>query len=204
VATCPCAGTITAAAYADLVERTVRGLTRDPRLLLDPLRDRMHALAAVDRFEEAADVRERAAALAQALRRQRRLDALRRAGRVVLALPDRTSLELDCGRLVASRPPDPGPDPLALPLDLADGRVDHAAAPPTAPDDLLLFDDRRAMLLDPLPRHLADELACVAGWLDRNAHDVALVHSEGELASAVAPIGSFEPRDGTRRRRANR
>ena len=53
------------------------GCADDPTLLLEPLA-RAHARAgrASERFEEAADVRDRAAALAQALRRQRRFDAL--------------------------------------------------------------------------------------------------------------------------------
>jgi DNA polymerase III subunit epsilon len=210
VATCPCAGTITAAAYADIVERAIRGLTVDPRVLLDPLRDRMHALAATERYEEAADVRDRAAALAQALRRQRRLDTLRRAGRIVLSLPDRAQVELDHGRLVASHPPAPadgspaadtaGPAQVALDLATA-GRSPRrlhadgarAAGGPVAASGAL-FEARPRLLLDPLPRDLADELACVAAWLERHAHSVELVHSEGELASAIPAIASFEPR----------
>ena len=72
----------TPAEYREVVERAVRGLTVEPELLLlAPLADRMAALARAERFEEAADVRDRAEALAGALRRQRRFDALRRAGR---------------------------------------------------------------------------------------------------------------------------
>ncbi|MEX2658175.1 MAG: DEDD exonuclease domain-containing protein, partial [Acidimicrobiales bacterium] len=62
VAACPCDGTLTEAAYAPIVEAVVRGLTVDPSLLLDPLVGRMEALAAAERFEEAADVRDRASA----------------------------------------------------------------------------------------------------------------------------------------------
>jgi DNA polymerase-3 subunit epsilon len=211
VATCPCAGTISPAAYAEIVERAIRGLTTDPHLLLDPLRDRMQLLAADERYEEAADVRDRAGALANALRRQRRLDGLRRAGRVVLTLPDRAQVELDHGRLVASRPP-PGGDGAdhtaertsgqgrleldavhryALPQDAASGRPRR-----DEPASLLELGPRPPLLLDPLPRDLADELACVATWLDQHAPTLQLVHSDGGLASDLAVIASFDPGPG--------
>src|SRR4051812_3928504 len=80
VATCPCAGTISEADYRRIVDRVVVGLTRDPAVLLEPLIDKMRALAGAARYEEAASVRDRAAALSRALARQRRLDGLRRAG----------------------------------------------------------------------------------------------------------------------------
>jgi hypothetical protein len=39
-----------------------------------------------------------------------------------------------------------------------------------------------------VPVELADELACVAAWLDRNARKVRLVHCEGTLASALPAV----------------
>src|SRR6056297_3641901 len=97
VATCPCAGAISEADYATLVDRVVRGLGAEPHLLLDPLTERMRRLAAEQRFEEAVEVRERARALTAALVRQRRLDAVRRAGRLVVELPGGGGAELDGG-----------------------------------------------------------------------------------------------------------
>src|SRR5690606_5744017 len=73
VAACPCAGTITEADYAKLTARVIRGITAEADILLEPLRARMTALASTERFEEAADVRDRAEALAGTLRRQRRI-----------------------------------------------------------------------------------------------------------------------------------
>jgi len=147
-------------------------MTVQPAVLLEPLTARMHALAAVERFEEAADVRDRAAALSAALRRQRRLDGLRRAGRLVLEVPGARSL-LSRGRLVDTW--DEGEEQIPLALDLPD---DNTA---------------------PVPRDLADELACVAAWLDGNAHRVRLVSCDGELASPLPALPSFEPpRDKTR------
>jgi DNA polymerase III subunit epsilon len=86
VATCPCSHGIERDAYATLVHRVIDGLTRDPAILLEPLRERMAALARAERFEEAADSRDRAEALAGAIRRQRGIDALRAAGRLRLRI----------------------------------------------------------------------------------------------------------------------
>ena len=113
VATCPCAGAISEPDYAALVSEVVAGLTGDAATLLAPLEARMRTLAAAERYEEAADTRDRAAALARALQRQRQFDTLRALER----------LELDSGeRRVVFRggllgplhgvdagPPDPGP-----------------------------------------------------------------------------------------------
>jgi DNA polymerase-3 subunit epsilon len=164
VSTCPCAGAIDEATYAHIVELVVHGLTRDPRVLLDPLAIRMEAMAAAERFEEAADMRDRAAALAGAIHRQRRLDGLRRAGRIVLELTGGIAVELDGGRMVRSWTGD------AVPLPLDDVRL-------------------------PLPHRDADEVACVAAWLDQQAHRVRLVSCDGELASSVAPLPRFIPTD---------
>jgi DNA polymerase-3 subunit epsilon len=121
VATCPCAGTIGEEAYRELVDRVVRGLTTEPELLLRPLEARMVALAAAQRYEEAASVRDRAAALSRAIDRQRRLDALRRAGRTTVEVPGEGIAVLERGRLLTDGEllapvPEAGP----LPRELAD------------------------------------------------------------------------------------
>ncbi|MEJ7584914.1 MAG: hypothetical protein WKF43_12735, partial [Acidimicrobiales bacterium] len=46
----------------------------------------------------------------------------------------------------------------------------------------------------PPARDHADELACIAGWLDREAARVRITHSEGGLASAYPGLPHFEPR----------
>jgi DNA polymerase-3 subunit epsilon len=171
VSTCPCSGQISEADYAAIVGCVVRGLTADPAPLCEPLARRMAALAGDERYEEAADVRDRLAALAAAVRRQRRLDSLRRAGSVVVALPDRGGAELRSGRLVRSWR---GDDAQGV-LDPGD-----AAEPPAAGT--------------PLPRDLADELACVASWLDEQAARVRLVHCDGELASPLPRLPSYAAR----------
>ena len=170
VATCPCAAGITQEDYAVLVDRVVTGLTLDATVLLAPLEARMRTLAANERFEEAAATRDRAAALAAALRRQRQLDSLRRAGRLEIDVAGENPRRLVFrgGLLgpqagIGAGPTDPGP---------------HA----------------------PVPRHLADELACVASWLDAEAAHVRVVRCEGELSSPSAPLPRYEPRPAATRR----
>ena len=162
VSACPCAGGIDEAGYRAIIELVVHGLTRDPSVLLDPLSRRMDAMAAAERFEEAAELRDRAASLATAIHRQRRLDGLRRAGRVVLELAGGIAVELDGGRMVRSWSGD------AVPLPLDDIRL-------------------------PLPHGDADEVACIASWLDKEAHRVRLVSCDGELTSPVAALRRFAP-----------
>ena len=189
VSMCPCTGSITAADYAPVVERAVRGLTTEPDLLLAPLADRITALAADERFEEAADVRDRADALAAALRRQRRYDQLRRAGRVRLELADGSGALLDGGRLVAAWAP--GELPLGSTSITADTLADAGTG---SEPDPMLFDGPCTMV--PLPRELADELGAIASWLDRSAPSVVIDHCEGVLASTLPALPSFTPRGG--------
>lgn len=84
VASCPCRGQIDDSSYTELVARVLRGIDREPQLLLDPLTRRMHRLASDERYEEAAATRDRVSALARALRRRKTIETLRRADRVVL------------------------------------------------------------------------------------------------------------------------
>ena len=177
VATCPCAGTISESDYGRIVDRVVVGLTRDPAVLLEPLMDKMRALALAARYEEAASVRDRAAALSRALARQRRLDGLRRAGRITVEVPGEGMAVVEHGRLVAACRGD-GVLPLLVDLPVA-GEGHH----------------------DPLPRDLADEAACIASWLDQRAGRLRLVSCEGGLASPLPRLPRLEPvRDEPRRR----
>ena len=171
VATCPCAGSVTVEEYDRLVQRTLRGLTREPEILLAPLRERMAALARDQRFEEAADVRERAAALSAALERQGRLDRLRTAGRVVIEVDDGGGAELVDGHLLRSWADQPtlGLEPVT-PTGSTVVRCDEV-----------------------------DEMLCVSRWLDERAGRFRLTHCEGGLASPYPPLPSFTP--GRRRRR---
>ena len=175
VATCPCAGQIGEVAYRNLVERVVRGVTVDPRILLDPLEAKMRALAAAARFEEAASVRDRAAALSRALVRQRRFEQLMRAGRITVSVGGEEGGVIDRGRLSAAWAGDV-PPLLPLPMQVDVGAQETPAA---------------------VPRDLADELSCIASWLDARRDRVAVRLSDGsDVSWPLAPLPDvprFEP-----------
>lgn len=185
VSTCPCAGAVTDDAYAALVATVRRGLLEDPAILLGPLEAKMHALASEERFEEAADMRDRAAALSSALKRQQRFDALRRSGRVVMEFDGNARAELLRGRLVRTwTVTRHGITAVPLPMDLDPAAPDHLDVPEagdaTAPGA-------------PLPKALADELACVAQWIDRYQNRIRVISADGSLVPAGPPLPSFEP-----------
>lgn len=185
VSTCPCAGAISQDAYAELVATVRRGLLHDPALLLGPLEAKMHALASEERFEEAADMRDRAAALASALRRQQRFDVLRRAGRVVVEVDGSSRAELRCGRLLRTwTVTKAGISAVPLPLDLDPAAPDHLEAP---------LSDDPSQPGAPLPKALADELSCVAQWFDRQSHRIRVIHADGALTASGPPLPTFEP-----------
>ena len=177
VSMCPCAGGVDPDHYRTIVDRAVRGLTVEPDLLLQPLAERLATLAAEERFEEAADVRDRANALAGALARQRRFDQLRRAGHLDIDLGPLGGVSLDHGRLVAAW--GAGEIPRLGRTTSNDGRLLPHAAPIT-----------------PVARELADELGCIASWLDRHAPEITLDHCDGVLTSMLPALPSFAPRKG--------
>ncbi len=173
VAACPCAGTIDQPSYAKLVRQVVNGLTGDHEVLLGPLRERMHALASDERFEEAADVRDRAGALAGALRRQHRIDSLRRSGRIRVSLAGGGGVDLCDGVFLRA-----WPAPLPGELSFEPGVLDRGCAAPVE---------------GPVPRHLADEISCIAGWLEQEARGIRIEHCDGALAVPTCPVASFQP-----------
>lgn len=174
-AACPCSGHTSAEDYQRVVTDVVQGLTFEPDRLLAPLQERITRLADEERYEEAADVRDRAEALASALRRQRRFDVLRRAGRIRFRFGAAWA-ELDGGRLSGCGSID---DPPTL-LDLR-----TPSTPGVALD---------AGPLPPPSRADADELLCVARWLDDNAHRIELEAVDGLLAEPFPPLPVFTPK----------
>jgi DNA polymerase-3 subunit epsilon len=163
VATCPCRGEIDDDRYGELVALARRGLTTEPEILLGPLEARMRRLAGEQRFEEAAATRDRAAALARALERRRRIDALRGAARVVVTTRS-GDVELRHGRLVLASGPGAGPAELDAP---------DVALPPG--------------------RDEVDELLVVARHLDAEAKRLRLAVVDGVFATARVPVPSYEP-----------
>lgn len=184
VAHCPCAGGCTPADYARTVATVVQGLTTHPQVLLAPLQHRLAGLAGAERFEEAADLRDRAAALAGALRRHRRIAALRAAGVIRLGLPG-GGAELRHGILVRSWADATEPSAGPPPHDEAQGALAFPEPAVPAPPE--------GHPATPLPLHLADEVACIAAALDADAHRVRVLHCSGELASPVPPLPTFRP-----------
>jgi DNA polymerase-3 subunit epsilon len=175
VAACPCSGQTGADDYASIVDSVRRGLTGEPELLLGPLERRMHTLAGAERFEEAATARDRLGVLARALARERTVDTVRRAARVLTDGPD-GRVEIVHGHLV---------------LDgLAPRFVTSMPFEALEPVD------------EPRPaRDEIDELLVVARWLlskrvaaRTRVHDVA-----GTLASALPTLPDYAPpRDAAR------
>ena len=161
VSACPCAGDIDRAGYEPIADSVREALTTDPTLVLDRLLVRMEALAGDERYEEAADMRDRAIAFADAHRRVRRLDLVRRAGRLVIRLGDQRAV-------------------------IEDGRLRHTEA---ADEPSLLGMVHDAPREAGVPRWVepadADELSVLAGWLDRNADRLCIEHCDGVLCSPL-------------------
>lgn len=177
VAMCPCSGTADPEAYAEVVRFIATALTSDSSSLFRMLDERMRSLAIAQRYEEAANVRDRMQALSQALTRQRRCDQLRAAGRLVLR-HEGVVFELDHGVLVGTRlddqlftalAPDPGPVLSGIESFLA------PTDPPVAPEV-------------PLSRDLYDELMCVSRFIDSHAGRLEVLECSGGLASPRNPI----------------
>lgn len=182
-AVCPCAGDVAPADYARHVQQVVRGLTVDAQALLGPLEQQMASYAGAERFEEAADVRDRAAALADALRRQRRMEALRAWGTARVRLEGHGGARLERGRVVEAWTDDDAALPPRLPLDGV-----PSTEPEAGPDPLFVVPD----LGPPLTPEEAEELLCVAGWLDRHATTID-VDAEHPRAWPPPPLPSFHP-----------
>ncbi len=164
VALCPCAGTLDEADYAEVVGLLRTGVAERPVALLDPLAERMQAHAACERFEEAAWCRDRAKALARALRRRRAWQALQAAGWIRAESSDGDGAVIDHGRLaLAWRGSSP---PLAAPSALDESAPQ---VPPTVAQ--------------------AEEAHLVWKWLRRP--DVEIVDLTGDLAWP-APIPTVE------------
>jgi DNA polymerase-3 subunit epsilon len=162
VSLCPCDGTLDSAKYRTVIDRLIEGIQTDPAILLTPLVERMTALAADGRFEEAGWARDRHAALARALERRRTWKALCNAG-VVRAESRSGGAFIDRGRLLGAWEPG-SPLPPALPLAEAE------ADPPEVP-------------LSPAD---ADEAQLVWRWL--NSGQVTLLEVSGSLALPSQPV----------------
>lgn len=155
VAQCPCAGQADAVSYAAAVDAARRAMCGDPSLVVEQLTGRMSELAAAQRYEEAAMVRDRLSALLGAVKRDRLLSALRDAGRCTVRRGDATWVVEDARLIdvtvdgVAGR---------ALPVD-----------PPPAP-----------AAGSPVRRDHVDEALCLARYFEQHAGRIEVLTCTGE------------------------
>ncbi|GAA5161959.1 DNA polymerase III subunit epsilon [Ornithinimicrobium tianjinense] len=112
----PCVGAQSAADYAHVAEQAAEVLTGSSRSVMAALRERLDALAAQERFEEAATLRDRMMALVRAAARVQRLRPLSEAPELVAARRrDSGGWEIVTvrhGRLAGTTVTPPGADPL--------------------------------------------------------------------------------------------
>lgn len=101
----PCQSQISPTAYAALVDSVRASLSGDPYQLVEASQRRLAQLSAAQRFEEAAVVRDRLAALLRGAIRAEQVRTLVAAGRLLAARPESGGFELaliERGRLLAS------------------------------------------------------------------------------------------------------
>jgi DNA polymerase III subunit epsilon len=85
----PCTGAQSVDEYAAIAAVFQAAVHSDPRALVGPLLDRVDRLAAEERYEDAAVLRDRVAVLVRAVRRRQRLESLAGVPQLVLARADR-------------------------------------------------------------------------------------------------------------------
>lgn len=159
VAVCPCDGSVSERTYRAIVDSLIEGLD-DPGILVQTITERLTALAAHERYEDAANCRDGWEALTHALRRQREWQTLQGAGRVV-ARNGKAMIAIEMGRLVAAWS-DGGPQPL-LPIGTAVGKRTH-------PESMLEADE--ASLLWRWLVHPETELLEVTGTFAQRASPI--------------------------------
>jgi DNA polymerase III subunit epsilon len=97
-----------AAVHTRAIEELVHALESDPDAVFGPLRDKMRRLAALQRFEEATETRERAASMERALETAAMVRSLVGGGDIVLGIGDRAVL-IRAGQLAAAVDVEPDP-----------------------------------------------------------------------------------------------
>lgn len=154
----------------DEIRTAVEAILCSPARVASRIADKMHALARAERFEEAAEVRERGALLDRFLVRSIRLRSLLDARRIVLAHEDRMFL-IDGGRLVAAEPLGDTDYPLAA------GRLLARHPPEVVPS--FLTPER------------ASEARIIDSWIERGG-DIVLLAVDGAWAHPVGCRSSGE------------
>jgi DNA polymerase-3 subunit epsilon len=163
VAMCPCSGDADARRYDEAVHAAAQALTTSPEHIVASLQTRLAALSAERRYEEAAQVRDRAMAFTNAHRRLRLADALRRAGDVGLRLGEIT-VHIRDGVLVGTA----AEGQMEIGLD-----VPPPAVPPPG---------------QPLSRGAIDEVLCLARNVERLGPALEVVWCSGTWQWPVAAV----------------
>jgi DNA polymerase-3 subunit epsilon len=174
VAACPCAGAADRATYDEAVTVATAAVLGDPDAVVARLHHKMIVLASQQRFEEAAETRDRATALLAAVRRSVLVAALRSAGTVELRRGGSTWVVVD-GILTGAHGTSTqagrsGQQQLAIlpvePLDVEAVAHDEALV-------IARFVERHAASIDvecsgpwPFPVDQPDDLA---SWIDRRS-----------------------------------
>jgi len=173
----PCEGRESVGSYAEHAGRFAAAVTGDPAPLVRPLLERIEALSAAGRYEDAAAHRDRAAALLRACARSQRLAGLARVGELVAAQPTPTGgwelAVVRYGRLAAAGTVPRGADPWPY-VHALTATAETVEPPPPG---------RRPAL----PAALPEEAECVLRFLARPATRVVSV--EGSWASPAAGAG---------------
>ena len=167
MARCPCDGSLDPRIYAAVVDRLIGAIEDDPTPLLSSLMERMHRLAHDQRYEEAGWARDRHDALGRALQQRRDWASLAGAGWVELEQSDGTTVTIDHGRLVETRPP--GALPRIQP------RSEPVTVGPVAPSV-----------------ELAEEAAIIWRWL--KSQPLKMIECTGTFAYPTPRIERLTPR----------
>lgn len=129
----PCVGAVTTQEYLTIVERAQVALSCDPSEIVDALTTRMRSLAADERYEEAAEWRERLSSLLRGVDLATTSDLLGQIAEVVAARPtDDNGWEVHIirhGRLAAAGMIPPGVDPPGVLAAIRAG-AEVVSAPP--------------------------------------------------------------------------
>ena len=170
----PCTGAQSVDEYASIAAVFRAAVDHDPRGVVAPLLGRVDRLAAEERYEDAALLRDRIAVLVRAVRRRQRLESLAAVPELVLARPDggggwQLSI-VRRGRLVAA-----GGAPLGSSVREALAGLLATAETPTGPDD-----EAAASV---------DETELVLRWMEKPG--TRLVELTGTLASPAPGTGAY-------------
>jgi DNA polymerase-3 subunit epsilon len=167
----PCEGNASVAEYEALVSLVASAWTGDVRPLVAPLQHKLAALADEQRFEQAATVRDRIAAVVRACARMQRMEALSSIDELVAARPDGNGgWELSAvrsGRLVAAA-------------------VAARGVPPMPVVDAMLA---TADVVDPAHEALPEETECILRWLEEPG--TRLVHASSPWSMPAFGAGGL-------------